>query len=78
MLCPYCCSKRQQIKVTAGYLSIGQQCVHSLKESRIQHIGLIHNEGNLLILATRAAQHCTQVLIKVLPGVFSVYLKTHR
>lgn len=39
---------------TAGYLSIGQQCVHSLQETRIQYIGLIHDEGNLLVLATRA------------------------
>lgn len=36
----------------AGYLSVGQQGVHSLQETRIQHIGLVHDEGNLLVLAT--------------------------
>lgn len=39
------------------YLSVGQQGVHSLKESRIQDIGLVHNESNLLIFAARAPQH---------------------
>lgn len=34
-----------------SYLSVGQQGVHPLKESRIQHVGLIHDEGDLLILA---------------------------
>lgn len=38
--------------MAAGYLSVGQQCVHSLKETRIQHVGLIHYEGNLLVLTT--------------------------
>lgn len=38
--------------MAASYLSVGQQCVHSLKETRIQHVGLIHDEGNLLVLTT--------------------------
>lgn len=59
------------------YLSISQQCVHSFQEARIQHVGLIHNEGNLLIFATWATQHRTQVFIKVLASVFSMYLKSH-
>lgn len=42
----------QQITMGACYLSIGKQCVHPLKESRIQNIGLVHDEGDLLILAT--------------------------
>lgn len=36
----------------AVYLSVGQQSVHSLKETRIQHVGLVHDEGNLLVLAS--------------------------
>lgn len=36
--------------MAACYLSVGQQCVHSLKETRIQHVGLIHDEGDFLVL----------------------------
>lgn len=61
-----------------SYLSVGQQGVHSLKEARIQHIGLIHDKGDLFILATGATQHSTQILIEVLPGVFPVYLYNHK
>lgn len=63
--------------VAESYLSIGQKRVHSLKETRIQHVGFIHDERNLLIFATRAAQYCTKVLIEVLSSVLPVYLKAH-
>ena len=40
------------------YLSISKQSVHSLKEARLEHVGLIKDEDNLLISATRSAKHC--------------------
>lgn len=59
-----------------SHLSVSQQGVHALKEARVQNIGLIHDEGNLLVLAARTSKHSPQVLIKVLTCVLPVHLWT--
>ena len=64
--------------VCASYLSIGEQSVHSLQESRLQHIGLIKDEHNLLIPTARATQHSTKIIIKVSCSVLAVNLKQGR
>ena len=57
-----------------SYLSICQQCVHSLEEARFQHVGLVQDEDNLLIPAARATQHGTKVIIKISCSVLAVNL----
>ena len=60
------------------YLSICQQCVHSLEEARLQHIGLVQDEDNLLIPTARATQHGSKVIIKVSCSVLAVNLIEER
>lgn len=56
------------------HLSVGQQGVHTLQEARVQHVGLVHDEGDLLVLAAGTTQNRTQVLVKVLTCVLPVNL----
>lgn len=58
-----------------SHLSVGQKCVHSLQESRIQYIGLIHDKCYLFIFTARASQHRPKILIEVFPGVLPVHLQ---
>ena len=60
------------------YLSICQQCVHSLEEARLEHVGLIKDEDNLLIPTARATQYSTKVIIKVSSSVLAVNLIEER
>ena len=64
----------QKMYACPSYLSICQQCIHSLEEARLQHVGLIQDEDNLLIPAARATQHGTKVIIKVSCSVLAVNL----
>ena len=61
-----------------SHLSICQQCVHSLEEARLQHVGLIQDEDNLLIPTARATQHGMKVIIKVSCSVLVVNLIEER
>ena len=60
------------------YLSICQQRIHSLEESRLEHVGLIQDEDNLLIPAARATQHGSKVIVKVSCSVLAVNLTEER
>ena len=50
-LCHQCC---QLVTLKqAGYFTIGQQCIHTLQEARVQHVGLVHDEADLFTLLMR-------------------------
>jgi hypothetical protein len=55
-------------------LGIGQESVHALQETRVQNVGFIHDEANLLTLATTTAQDITEIVVEILPRVFAVDL----
>ena len=59
---------------TSSHLSIGKKSVHSLQEAALQHIGLVHDEHNLLISAPSATQYLPQVIIKVRSQILAVDL----
>ena len=59
---------------TSSHLSIGKQSVHSLQEAALQHVGLVHDEHNLLISAPSTTQYLPQVIIKVSSQIFAVDL----
>ena len=58
----------------ARNLTVSQQGVHSLEETRIHDIALVEDEANLLIFAATSSQHLSQILIKVLGTVLVVNL----
>lgn len=60
------------------HLSIGQQSVHPLQEPRLQHVGLIKDEHNLLITTASSAQHKTEVIIKIRGCVLAMDLRMTR
>lgn len=60
------------------HLSIGQKRIHSLQESRIQHVGFVHYKCYLFIFAARTSQHCPKVFVKVFPRVLPVDLRGQR
>ena len=57
-----------------GHLSVGQQSVHSLQETRIHDVALIKDEANLLIFAAASSQHLSQVFVEVFRTVLIVNL----
>lgn len=58
-----------------GYLAVGQQGVHPLQEPRVQNVGLVHYERDLLVFTARTPQHRAEVFIEVLARVFPVDLQ---
>lgn len=65
-------------RYTSSHLSIGKQSVHSLQEAALQHVGLIHDEHNLLISASSTTQYLPQVIIKVSGQILAVNLGGQR
>ena len=56
----------------ARNLTVGQQGVHSLEETRIHDIALVEDEANLLIFAAASSQHLSQVFVEVFRTVLIV------
>jgi len=56
------------------HLPVGEQRVHPLQEARVQDVRLVQDEGDLLVLAAGAPQHCAEVLIEILASVLIVNL----
>jgi hypothetical protein len=48
---------------------VGQKGVHALEETRVENIGLVHDETDLLALASRSTEHIPKVLIEVFSSV---------
>ncbi len=67
-------SRTEKVFLHGPHLSVSQQRVHALQEARVQHVRLVHDEGDLLVLAAGAAEDRTQVFVKVLAGVLAVDL----
>ncbi|GJC94168.1 hypothetical protein ColKHC_02994 [Colletotrichum higginsianum] len=55
-------------------LGVGEQSVHPLEETRVENIGLVHDEADLLSLATTATEDIPEIVIKVFGGVLAMNL----
>jgi hypothetical protein len=53
---------------------VGQQGVHALQETRVQDIGLVHDEADLLALASRSTKYVPKVFVEVLSSVLVGHL----
>lgn len=50
-------------------LGVGKQSVHPLQETRVENVGLVHDETDLLALAPRTTEDSPEILVKVFTGV---------
>ena len=50
--------------------STGGKGVHALKETEVKNVGLVHDEADLLALASGATQDNTKILVKVFASIF--------
>lgn len=59
----------------SDYLAVGQQGVHPLQEPGVQHVGLVHDERDLLVFTAGTPQHRAEVFVEVLARVLPVDLR---
>jgi hypothetical protein len=55
-------------------LGVGKESVHAFEETGIENVGFIHDETDLLALATTSPEDIAQVLVEIFTRVFAVDL----
>jgi hypothetical protein len=53
----------------SGNLGVGEKGVHPLEEAGVEDVGLVHDEADLLALATSSTKDGSEILVKVFAGV---------
>jgi hypothetical protein len=55
-------------------LTVGEERIHTFQEARVEDIGLIHNEADLLTLNTTSSEDISEIVVKVLGCVLAMNL----
>lgn len=51
------------------HFGVREKRVHAFQETRVEHIGFVHDKANLLSLATSTSKNRTEIIIKVIAGI---------